>query len=554
MIKPNYFLEYWTPPKGWRALLGIAGIILLILGIAAAVYFTGGVQFVTIHGMYIPILIAAFFFGVRGGMIAGIICGLVAGPYLPHDTHAGVMQETLNWSMRMGVFTFLGGIAGYARTLLLEQLERVRWIADHNIQTGLHSRHHLEKTLQEKLKDKAHPFYLVVLAVDNFNEITDTFGYQATDQLMSILKDKISKRFNDIHYFSQYHPERLAIIAPKDKITKEIQADHLLMKLMTESVSYEGLDIHLHGIVGYAESDFSDEMTPLRLIQMADAALFYAKKMRLPRIMYSADIESVSKETMQYLGQLDHAIKDNELVLYYQPKMDFKTLKCLGAEVLIRWNSPTLGFIPPDKFIPQAEQTELIQELTRWIIRQAFMQQALWNKQGHHPRLSINLATKNLNDETLLGFIQTSLKEKNLDPHSIDFEITESAIMDDPDKTINFFKELKKMGFRLSIDDYGKGYASLAYLKYLPIDTLKIDMAFIQGIEKDKHSQEITKSTIAMAHGLDLTVVAEGVETEEGAALLQTMGCDIAQGYLYGKPMPWEDFEAFFTNHKPQQF
>lgn len=552
MIKPDYFIEYWTPPRGWRALLGVALLAVLFIAVDLAINLTGGVKYMTIHAMYVPILIAAFLFGVRGGMIAGIVAGLLAGPYMPVDTVTGEMQATLNWALRMGIFTFLGGTAGFARTLLINQLEQVRWIADHNLQTGLHSRHHLEKTLQEKLQDPSHPFYLFVISVDNFNQIADTFGYGTADKVMQCLQEKIAKKLPQIQYFAQYHPKRLAIIIDKRDVTQGLEEDRPLAKLMTESFQFQGIDIHLKGIIGYVLSTQKPNATPLELIQMADSALFYAKKMRLPRAIYSNDIEMVSKETLAYIGQLNNAILNDELLLYFQPKVDFNTSHCLGAEVLVRWNSPTMGFIPPDKFIPQAEQTEIIHPFTRWIIDATFKQLNFWNVQQLFPKLSINLATKNLNDDSLFDFIETCRKKYDVDPQYIDFEITESAIMDNPEKTIAFFNALKAAGYHLSIDDYGKGYASLAYLKYLPIDTLKIDMVFIQGIESDKHSQEITKSTIAMAHGLGLKVVAEGVETAAGAKLLQSMHCDIAQGYLYGKPFPAMEFESYFRDHMRQ--
>jgi diguanylate cyclase (GGDEF)-like protein len=549
MIKPDSIIAHWTPPRRWRALAAFGLLAVFFAGTAAAIYWTGGVKYTTIHAMYLPILVSAFLFGVRGGMLAGIIGGLIAGPYMPLDTATHEMQNTLNWALRMGIFTTLGALAGSARTLLILQLEKARWIANHNMHTGLHSRHHLERTLTEKLDNHAEPFYLIVLSIDNFNQIADTFGYNIADKLMQALAEKLQKRLPDIQYIAQYQPKRLAILANKEDVGK-IEESRPIAKIMTESMKLEGIEIHLNGIVGFVDSTYKPDCTALELIQMADTALFHAKKFRLPRAEYSDDIETISKETLAHLGRLNHAILHHELLLYYQPKMDFKSLKCIGAEVLLRWNSPTHGFIPPDKFIPQAEQSELIQPLTRWVIEESFKQQKLWINQGLNLKLSINLATKNMNDDKLLDFIRDCLSQYQLNPQSIDFEITESAIMDDPQKTIDFFNQLKAIGFHLSIDDYGKGYASLAYLKYLPIDTLKIDMAFIQDIENDKHSQEITKSTIAMAHGLGLKVVAEGVETQAGAALLQSINCDVAQGYLYGKPMSRDSFEAFFKDHR----
>jgi len=320
-----------------------------------------------------------------------------------------------------------------------------------------------------------------------------------------------------------------------------------LLDLMAESVPYQDIAIHIHSTVGYVASNQAKNQTALDLIQKADAALYHAQNRHLHSLEYEDEMEGDSLEAVKYLGHLRDAIENDELVLYYQPKINLHDSQPHGAEALVRWNSPTFGFVPPDMFIPQAEQTQLIHTLTRWIINEAFKTLSEWNAHELHPTLSINLATKNLQDDALLVFINDKLEEYNLKPQEIEFEITESSLMHDPEQAIEFMNALKKTGFKLSVDDYGSGYASLGYLKKLPVDALKIDMMFIKDITENKYSQEIVKSTLMMAHGLGLKVIAEGVENDEARQMLHDMGCDIGQGYYFAKPLPEDEIEAFLA-------
>lgn len=547
-VVPTQWVERWMPPRGYRLFLSIILILIMMLGVDALILKTGGIKFSTIHLMYIPIILASVLFSWPGGLIAGIIAGVLAGPYIPVNLLTNEMQTTTNWMIRTGFFALIGTFSGAMSQVLLSTIKNIRWVANHHLKSELPNRLHLETKLNTKLQRHDPPFYLVLIAIINYDHICDLFGYTAVDELILSLKKHITARFPEIYYYSHYHPERLAIIVDVSQIKNPGNDTNPLIDLLGESLPLNNLQIHLHTAIGYVASDFKADETAESMIQKAEIALYHARSKRLEIALYSDDIETVSKESLVYLGALRDALANNELMLYYQPKQSLQTGKIAGAEALIRWNSPTLGFIQPDKFIPQAEETQLIQPLTRFVIESAFAELATLTAQGKPIKISLNLATKNLSDSGLLTFIKDCLAKHQLDVKFIDFEITESAVMANPDVSIHFMKQLKSMGFSLSIDDYGTGYASLSYLKKLPIDTLKIDQSFIRDILTQHTSQEIVAATINMAKALNLTTIAEGVETDEISDLLKHLGCDIIQGYLYSKPITFSALQTFMQD------
>jgi len=247
---------------------------------------------------------------------------------------------------------------------------------------------------------------------------------------------------------------------------------------------------------------------------------------------------------------LRQAIADSQLRLYYQPKAEMQTGLVKGVEALVRWQHPTLGFIPPDQFIPLAEQTGLIEPLTHWVVETAIVQCRHWLDGGLELRVAVNLSMRNLRDTNLPDTIESLLAQHRVPPHLLCCEITESAVMGDAEHTLQVLNRLFALGVRIAIDDYGTGYASLSYLKRLPADELKIDLAFVQHMTTDRADEAIVRSTVNMAHSLGMHVVAEGVEDQATWDLLETLRCDIAQGYYLSRPLPAQDLERWLGERK----
>jgi EAL domain-containing protein (putative c-di-GMP-specific phosphodiesterase class I) len=264
---------------------------------------------------------------------------------------------------------------------------------------------------------------------------------------------------------------------------------------------------------------------------------------------YSRAMNESALEMLRLENDLHRAIERDELLLYYQPKMDLATNSIVGMESLIRWQRPVVGLVPPMKFIPLAEASGLIIPIGRFVLRAACMQLEIWRAAGL-PSLccAINVSTRQLEHQDFVADVRSIVEQAGLDPRCFEIEITESAIMRDPEKAIRILNELKDHGFKISIDDFGTGYSSLSYLKRLPLSSLKIDISFVRNILTNSNDEVIVRTIVAMAHSLNLTTIAEGVETEQQCALLKQLGCDEIQGYLLSPPVPAEKYPSLLAD------
>ncbi|HET7772350.1 MAG TPA: EAL domain-containing protein, partial [Burkholderiaceae bacterium] len=277
----------------------------------------------------------------------------------------------------------------------------------------------------------------------------------------------------------------------------------------------------------------------------AEVAMYAAKRGTAGLLVYDERLDSGSAKTLSLLSDLQRAIGAGELRLFLQPKIALASGELVGAEALLRWQHPTRGMIPPLDFIPFAEQTGFIRHLTAWVIGEILRISPQLSNAGHALSLAVNLSTRDLMDLELPDKIAAQLARFSVPPHALKLEITESAIMDDPSRAESVLDRLHGMGLPLSIDDFGTGYSSLAYLKRLPVKELKIDRSFVMHLDREDGDHKIVRSTIDLAHTLDLEVVAEGVENLAIWRVLQSMGCDLAQGYFVSRPLPADQFEAW---------
>jgi len=300
------------------------------------------------------------------------------------------------------------------------------------------------------------------------------------------------------------------------------------------------------GIAKYPQHG-SDSST---LLRRADMAMYSAKRSDTVFAFYDPNCDEHREEHLSLLSEIKRAIEKDELKLFYQPKITFGDSSVLSVETLLRWQHPNRGLIPPDEFIPFAEQTGAIRLITRWLIAKAMTQARNWVDQGLMIKMSLNISARDLLDSDFSSYIRKRLEENEVDPSMICMEITESALMEDPVKARRTVEELHKLGVSISIDDYGTGYSSLAYVKNLPVNELKIDREFIKNMIENKEDVAIVRSTIELGHNLGLKVVAEGIEREEEMQMLKDFGCDQAQGYLISKALTATDMEAWISANR----
>jgi EAL domain-containing protein (putative c-di-GMP-specific phosphodiesterase class I) len=279
----------------------------------------------------------------------------------------------------------------------------------------------------------------------------------------------------------------------------------------------------------------------------ADVAMYVAKRAGSGHALYACDQDAHDPDRLGMIGELRAAIEQDELVLYYQPKVCLRTGRCDRVEALVRWQHPQRGLVPPDDFIPLAEQTGLIKSLTQWVIHSALRQCRVWLDEGLDISVGVNLSMRNLHDPDLVEQISQLLAATGVPAAALNLEVTESALMTDPLRALGSLARLRAIGVEIAIDDFGTGHASLSYLKQMPVEEIKLDRSFVRDMTSDKNDFTIVRSTIELAHDLGLRVIAEGVEDQETWDLLVKLGCDLAQGYHMSRPLPEAALRHWFA-------
>lgn len=425
----------------------------------------------------------------------------------------------------------------------------------HDPLTGLSNRKFLFDKLVELIKTdgssaKETHFSLLVFDLNQFREVNNTLGHSVGDQVLKSVSLRLRKNLQTIDAsLFRLGGDEFAVVLSAANLQDKIKAavtlvnDSLKKPVVVGSFSWQtSASI---GIAKYPEHG----RTATDLLRFADVAMYAAKSKGEAFEIYDPAINFHSKRRLTMMTDLGGAIRDNALQLYYQPRIDLRSGELSGCEALIRWNHPKLGLVPPFEFIPLAEVSDLIHALTFWVADQAMAQAKTWRQSGVELPIAINVSARNLTDPKLPNTIAGLLAAHELEPNAIELEITESALMDNPARALETLQALSDMGLALALDDFGTGYSSLSYLKKLPISVLKIDRSFVRDLVKDKNDLTIVKSTISLAHNFSLDVVAEGIEDAETLDQLRLLGCDQAQGYHIARPLPIDEFKAWFEDY-----
>lgn len=389
---------------------------------------------------------------------------------------------------------------------------------------------------------------LIFLDIDDFGEIKNSFGYAFSDALLDAVAKRLILLVNKRKkLLAHFRSDQFAIILEYGHDEKTIHAFCTqLLETFTSPFIIMGHELSITTCVGV--SIYPTDGTDIeQLLKNAGSACRQAKKSGTHAYnFYTPAIQNEIAETQKIITQLHHAIENNELVACYQAKVDVKTRKIVGAEALLHWHNAVLGTVSPAKFIPIAEQAGLILSLGKWILKEACIQTKKWHDNGFpNFAIAINLSSYQFKTGDITEQVAETIWENGLDPHTIELEITESAIMENIEKSLLMLKVLKTMGVKISIDDFGTGYSSLSQLRKFPVNYLKIDQSFTKDIHaKDKNSNDsqLVKNIIIMAKDMGIKVIAEGVETEDEFEFLKKEGCDLIQGYLFSKPIPADEF------------
>jgi diguanylate cyclase (GGDEF)-like protein len=385
------------------------------------------------------------------------------------------------------------------------------------------------------------PVAVMIIDLDRFKEVNDTLGHHIGDLLLQQVAARLQQTLREGDTIARLGGDEFAVLLPSvsGAVAAEAVAEKLVKALETP-FTIRTWTFDIDASIGIAVSPEHGD-TVDALMQRGDVAMYLAKESRAGFELYSADRDRHSPRRLALLGDLRRAIDDGSLMLHYQPKADMRTGGVRGVEALLRWTHVEHGPIPPDEFIPLAEHTGLIRPLTLYVLDQALAQCRAWNDDGVNVGVAVNLSVRNLYDPSFADEVAALMAKWGVPASLLELEITESVIMADPMRAMAVLARLSDLGVGLSLDDFGVGYSSLAYLKRLPVTEIKIDKSFVMNISTDESDAMIVRSTIGLARSLGMRVVAEGVETEETWARLVALGCDIAQGYYLCRPKSAED-------------
>jgi len=430
---------------------------------------------------------------------------------------------------------------------------QLNYLAHFDPLTTLLNRFSLESRLDQALlsaQRKGEQVAVMFIDMDRFKDINDTLSHTIGDQFLIEISRRLRQSVRKSDIVARLGGDEFIIVLTDigtDLVTVHIA--ETVLKILSQPYNIDGHELRSSSSIGISLFPF-DGTTPEQLMKGADTAMYHAKENgRNNYQFFSAPMTTRAENRIKLESDLRIALEENQFELYYQPQIATSDDRLCGVEALIRWNHPQNGVVSPIEFIPVAEEIGLIVPMGAWVLDQACQQISAWQKQGFKQvRMSVNLSANQLKSSQLVELVRTSLDKYHLDGTSLELEITESVAMKNPQKAIKTLEELRAMGIYLAIDDFGTGYSSLAYLKRLPIQTLKIDREFIRDIETDQNDASISTATIALAHSLGLRVIAEGVETQGQRDILARKQCEVLQGYLYGKPMPAQELFQYWQN------
>ena len=427
--------------------------------------------------------------------------------------------------------------------LVETQTQQLKYQAHHDALTDLPNRALFADRLSQAIihAKRAHQkFALLFIDLDQFKKINDTLGHDIGDTVLIEASTRLSKSIRQEDTLARLGGDEFCVILKNIKDIKDVSlVAQKIVNVMKEPIKIKQHSLYVTSSVGI--SIYPDDATQeTELVKHADVAMYKAKEEgRNNYQFYASQMSEYVFERVVMESSLRLALKQDELVVYFQPQFRIKTNAIVGMEALVRWQHPSLGLVPPDRFIPIAEESGLIIELDRIVMKKAMQEFTSWYNEGLNPGvLSLNLAMKQLASDDFLTYLTSTMQELQFKAEWLELEVTEGDVMKNPEESIKKLKTIHSLGIEIAIDDFGTGYSSLSYLKKLPLDKLKIDQSFVRDIPTDEDDMAISKAIIALAKSLSLNIIAEGVETQAQRDFLQESECDLIQGYFYSRPLP----------------
>jgi diguanylate cyclase (GGDEF)-like protein len=468
--------------------------------------------------------------------------------YAPIAAAVGSDERMIALLVALGLavlWAVLFRIVASASQRLRRQAEENDRLARYDPLTGLPNRTLFSERLAQALRDLGSSedgLAVLLLDLDGFKQINDTLGHRAGDVVLVEVARRLRASLDPMLVVARLGNDEFAVLRPHSKShSQALETAAAIRSTMEEPVALDGAAVNVEASIGIAIApDHARDAETL--VRRADMALAHARSYRSIVEVYSADHDHFEAARLKLLGQVRPALERKEFVLFYQPKIDLASGRVTGVEALIRWRHPQQGMLAPLEFMPMIEQTALIGAVTRYVIDHAQSQLAAWRRSGLELEMSVNLSACNLHDPMLPEDVEALMKAHSTPEGSLTVEVTESAAMTDTDRALRVLSALRRLGVGVSIDDFGSGHASIAYLASLPATEVKIDRSLITRMCESPRDEAIARTTIDLARHLDLRVVAEGIETAEVARRLLEIGCDSGQGYFISRPLPAVEF------------
>jgi diguanylate cyclase (GGDEF)-like protein len=451
------------------------------------------------------------------------------------------------------------GYRGIARDITQSRRadEKILRLAHFDELTELPNRTMFMQTLKRAFslaQRRGKQFALFFIDLDRFKNINDSLGHESGDQLLQDVARRLRDNLRESDSVARLGGDEFVVLVEDCADPRELNSiAQNILNAVGRPYVLSGQEYHVTGSIGISTYP-TDGQDPAALLKNADIAMYLAKDRGKNNFQfYSAQQNAHSFERLALESALRHALGRDEFVLHYQPRVDIPTGRIVGVEALLRWNHPDLPMVLPNQFIPLAEETGLIVPIGRWVLRTACAQSALWRHEGLPAlRMAVNLSARQFSDDGLIDDIADALAQAELAPNGLELEITESMVMQNPERAVTTLNRLREIGISVSIDDFGTGYSSLGYLKRFPIDNVKIDRSFIKDLPHDTDDAAITRAVIAMAQSLRIRVIAEGVETREQLQFLRDHDCNECQGYFLSRPLPASNFALLVTTWRDQ--
>ena len=423
-------------------------------------------------------------------------------------------------------------------------VQRLDHESRHDPLTGLANRAHFNECLDQALATKPEGVAVLLLDLDRFKEVNDTLGHHIGDLLLQQVATRLRNHVRLPDVLARLGGDEFAVFLVDGDADVARNVASRIEAALAEPLALEGISVEVAASIGIALSPQHGD-TAVALLQRADVAMYEAKRTHSGAEIYNEELDGYSPRRLALATELRHAIENGDLELHYQPKADAVSGRIVSAEALVRWNHPQHGLISPVEFVPVAEQTAQIRDLTHFVIDAAVAECASWHRDGMALSVAVNVSVRNLLDTQLPDYVTSCLRKHGLPPAALTLEVTETHIMADPERTMGVLRALDAIGVRLSVDDFGTGYSSLAYLRTLPVREVKIDRSFITHLVEDAGDQAFVRTIVSLAGSLDLDIVAEGVEDEDTWSLLTVLGCTQIQGYHLSRPMPARIFRSW---------